>query len=274
MGHIRRPCGGTGHGFRPRGAIVRINGTGVNSNSLALVTNPYSIRSRRRVYAVTRSMGSTNTRLVHNNTFGPEASPCSFRKLHRRNLHLLTLTGRRAKLPVMARVVSVSRVSGFTGCSISMVRINTHGVRGFRLLGTLNAIGGPVLLGHNLTGACRRLLVSTRCVVTNNGSRIVLYRENVHAFRACAEGALSITTVPILGALSRLPMVVSPDRSTNGSTLITPLSCTTTTTNYSNLVVRMRGSPTRTLYSKPRYVGPSAFTSLMAGLITVHRTVG
>lgn len=155
MGEIRRPCGGTGEGFRPSGAIVGVgSGMAVNSNDLRVVTNPYSIRDRRRVIRVTGSIGTSNTALLENNTFGPHASPCTFRKLGTRKLSLLGATEERANLPVMARVVETSRVSVFRG--ISVVRINTEGVRGFRLLGRLNGVSGPVLLGENLSTAVRR----------------------------------------------------------------------------------------------------------------------
>lgn len=272
MGEVSRPCGGTGEGFRPSSAVVSINKRGVNNKGFRCFTNPYSIRDHRRVVSVTGSIGGTNTGVLENNTFGPHASPCTFRKVHTRKLRLLLRTGGRANVPVIARVVSTSRVSLFRG--ISVVRIKTEGVRGFRLLGRLNEVSGPVFLGHKLYTALRRFLVDTRCVVTRNGRGIVLYRHNVEAFRATAEGALSLSTITVLRRVARLPMMISPDRTSNVTELMGPVSFTTTTYNTSNLVVRIRGSPTGTLYSNPRTLHPRRFTRMAENIGTVERAMG
>lgn len=152
---MRRPCGLTGHTFRPRSSVVSISNIGVNNRRLKLVTKPYSMRSCRRILRVTRGTGASKTGLLHNNTFGPEADPCTFRKLKLRKLSVLYTIERRIKLPVIARLVSSGCLSMF-GRGISLVRVNTHGVRGFSLLGRLKRISHPVLLGEKLGTACRR----------------------------------------------------------------------------------------------------------------------
>lgn len=156
--HIRIPCGQTDQTFRPRSSIVPVNGKSiaVNNGGLTIVTNPYSVRAPSRVRNITYSITGTNTGVLHNNTFGPHASPCSFRNLNGGNLSVLHSTNHGTGLPIVARVVSTSGLPIFLRSNISVVRVKTQGVRGFSLLGTINGARGPILLGQNLDTAVRR----------------------------------------------------------------------------------------------------------------------
>lgn len=131
----------------------------------------------------------------------------------------------------------------------------------------------PVLLGQNLTTALRRFIVTTRCVLDRNGPGIVLYRQNVHDFSACAHGILSLKTIITLGRLARLPIVISPDRTTNGHRLIPGLTETTITSKTSNLVVRYRPIPRTSISSTQRTLSLRSVISLIRDLQPVTTTI-
>ena len=94
----------------------------------------------------------------------------------------------------------------------------------FRALQAVGAAGRPVLLKRGLTATYEEWLMAAEYVAQRGNLDIVLCERGVRSFEPATRNMLDVSAVPMMHALSHLPVVVDPSHAAGRRDLVLPLA--------------------------------------------------
>ena len=101
------------------------------------------------------------------------------------------------------------------------------GARNAQNFGLLQAVGGtarPVLLKRGLTATYEEWLMAAEYIAQRGNLNIVLCERGVRSFEPAIRNMLDVSAVPMVHALSHLPIVVDPSHAAGRRDLVVPLA--------------------------------------------------
>jgi 3-deoxy-7-phosphoheptulonate synthase len=113
----------------------------------------------------------------------------------------------------------------------------------FALLERLGSCGRPVLLKRGMTATLEELLRSAQVIALNGNSQIVLCERGIRTFETATRNTLDIAAVPVLKAVSHLPVIVDPSHAAGVRSLVPVLSRAAAVVGADGLLVEVHPSP-------------------------------
>src|SRR5271170_3154058 len=271
---ISSPYKLAGRGFRPEGTIVRFpNGVAVGGDEVIVMAGPCSIESREQIFTIAAQVKGAGAKFLRGGAFKPRSSPYSFQGMGLAGLKLLREVGDSTGLLIISEVMEISQIELMLPY-IDCFQVGARNMQNFNLLRELGLVRKPVLLKRGIAATLEELLLSAEYILSGGNYDVILCERGIRTFETYTRNTMDISAIPVVKALSHLPIIADPSHGTGRRDKVLPMARAAVAAGADGLLVEVHNDPDHALSDGAQSLKLSQFTELMEQLQNLARAVG
>ena len=235
----------------PEATTVRVGGVPIGPGSFTLIAGPCAVETAEQTLQAAEMAKAAGASLLRGGAYKPRTSPYAFQGLGAKGLEILAEVRDKTGLPIVTEVVDPADVP-LVAEYADMLQIGTRNMANFALLQAVGAAGKPVMLKRGMTATYEEWLMAAEYVAQRGNLDIVLCERGIRTFETATRNTLDIAAVPVLHALSHLPVVVDPSHSGGKRELVVPLTRAAIAVGADAVIVDVHPNPTAALCDGPQ----------------------
>ncbi|MFH1107422.1 MAG: 3-deoxy-7-phosphoheptulonate synthase [Candidatus Micrarchaeota archaeon] len=259
---------------REGNTVVRLKGgVEIGGNRLAIIAGPCGVESREQLLEAAIGVKRAGAVVLRGSIFKPRTSPYDFQGLGIKATDILADVSREAGIAVETEVMHPSHVE-LVEDSVDMLRVGSRNMQNFDLLKEVGKSEKPVLLKRGFSATISEFLLAAEYILNEGNPNVVLCERGIRTFVPETRNTLDLNAVPLVKALSHLPIVVDPSHGTGVRELVVPMSKAGIASGADGLMVEVHPRPHEALSDAAQQLTISEFGRLMDEVGPVARAVG
>jgi 3-deoxy-7-phosphoheptulonate synthase len=210
---------------------------------------------------------------VRGGAFKPRTSPYAFQGLGEEGLKYLRDAADRYGLAVVTEVLDTRDVE-LVARYADILQIGARNMQNFALLREAGGAAKPVLLKRGLAATIDEWLMAAEYVVVAGNHNVILCERGIRSFDPQTRNVLDLAAVPVVQALTHLPVIVDPSHGTGVRALVAPMSYAAVAAGADGLIVEVHPNPAAALSDGPQSLTFASFSDVMERLGAVAAAVG
>jgi len=263
--HVR-----VGRPFRGSRTTFELGSAIVGGPTPLVVGGPCSVESADQIAECAEIVARAGCDALRGGAHKPRTHPYAFRGLGREGLRLLKRAGEVVGLPVVSEVMDRSQLAGFRDEGIDMLQIGARNMQNFTLLEAVGAAGLPVLLKRGASATVEEWLCAAEYLVHHGSTRVALCERGIRTFEPALRNTLDLAVVPLLLALTHLPVLVDPSHAVGRRDLVQATSRAAVAVGAHGILVEMHPRPDEARSDGPQALLPHE----LAAVASEARLVG
>ena len=238
----------------PDASTVTVGAAGdvhIGPDTFVLIAGPCAVETREQTFEAAEMAKAAGATMLRGGAYKPRTSPYAFQGLGEKGLEILAEARERTGLPVVTEVVDPKDVA-VVAEHADMLQIGTRNMQNFPLLQAVGGVQKPVMLKRGLTATYEEWLMAAEYIAQRGNLDIVLCERGIRTFETATRNTLDVSAVPMMHALSHLPVVVDPSHSAGKRELVVPLARAAIAVGADAVMVDVHGDPTSALCDGPQ----------------------
>ncbi len=223
-------------------SVVRVGDVEIGGGDFIVMAGPCAVESEQQLLRTAEAVAAAGARMLRGGAYKPRSSPYAFQGLGVEGLKILRKAREETGLAIVTEVMSEEDVEVIAEYA-DLMQVGTRSMENYALLERLGSCGRPVLLKRGMTATLEELLRSAQVIATNGNSQIVLCERGIRTFETATRNTLDIAAVPVLKAVSHLPVIVDPSHAAGVRSLVPVLSRAAAVVGADGLLVEVHPSP-------------------------------
>lgn len=265
---ITEPYKNANRKFHPADTIVDISGVKLGGGNFQIMAGPCSVESRDQLCTIARHVKDTGVNLLRGGAFKPRSSPYAFQGMRDEGINLLLEAKAETGLPIVTEVMDISHLPLFE--HVDLIQVGARNMQNFELLKELGKIDKPILLKRGLSSTLDELLMSAEYILSGGNTRVILCERGIRTFETATRNTLDLSAVPMLKAMTHLPVVVDPSHGTGLYKLVAPMSLAAVAAGADGLMIEVHNDPEHALCDGPQSLKPEAFAELVKAIEAIR----
>jgi 3-deoxy-7-phosphoheptulonate synthase len=253
----------------PSGKPIKIGNV---NNGLAMMAGPCAVESREQIIETARVVKAAGANVLRGGAFKPRTSPYSFQGYGEDALKWLAEAREETGLPIVTEVMSPDQVP-LVSRYADILQVGARNMQNFALLNAVGVSMKPVLLKRGMMSTMEELLMAAEYVLSNGNYDVMLCERGIRTFETYTRNTLDINAVPVLKALSHLPVIVDPSHATGKWEYVTAVSKAAVAAGADGLIVEVHPDPTMALSDGAQSLTPANYTALVEKVRRVAQAV-
>jgi 3-deoxy-7-phosphoheptulonate synthase len=226
--------------------VVQVGDLCIGGDQFVVMAGPCAVESEQQLITTAEAIAAAGARILRGGAFKPRSSPYSFQGLGLVGLKLLDKARRATGLAIVTEVMSPEDV-GLIAEYADIMQVGTRSMQNYALLEALGKCGRPVLLKRGMTSTLEEVLESAQVIAINGNSEIILCERGIRTFETATRNTLDIAAVPVLKAVSHLPVIVDPSHAAGLRSLVPVLARAAVVVDADGLLVEVHPCPVKAL---------------------------
>ncbi|HZB48443.1 MAG TPA: 3-deoxy-7-phosphoheptulonate synthase [Mycobacteriales bacterium] len=256
-----------------RTSTISVGGVPVGPDTFTLIAGPCAVESPEQTLAAAVQARRAGATLLRGGAYKPRTSPYAFQGLGVAGLRILADVRAETGLPVVTEVLDVADVD-VVAEHADMLQIGTRNMQNFPLLLAVGAVGKPVMLKRGLTATYEEWLMAAEYVAQRGNLDIVLCERGVRSFEPAIRNMLDVSAVPMVQALSHLPVIVDPSHAAGRRDLVLPLARAAMAAGADGVMVDVHPEPERALCDGAQALSGALLDELTVAVATLPPLLG
>jgi 3-deoxy-7-phosphoheptulonate synthase len=189
--------------------IVDVDGVPVGGHEIAVMAGPCSVESEEQILAAARAVKAAGARFLRGGAYKPRTSPYEFQGLAEEGLRLLALAREETGLKVVTEVMDAETLP-LVAEYADVLQLGARNMQNTSLLKKLGALRKPVLLKRGPSATIKELLMAAEYLASSGNYAVMLCERGIRTFETATRNTLDLNAVPVLKALTHLPVIVDP----------------------------------------------------------------
>jgi 3-deoxy-7-phosphoheptulonate synthase len=245
--------------------IVHVAGQAIGGGGFVVMAGPCAVESERQLLATAEAVAAAGARVLRGGAYKPRSSPYSFQGLGVAALKLLAKARQQTGLAIVTEVMSVDDVATVAEYA-DIMQVGSRSMENYSLLEAVGRCGRPVLLKRGMTARLEELLHSAEVVVAAGNPDVILCERGIRTFDNATRNTQDITAVPVLKAVSHLPVIVDPSHAAGTRVLVPSLARAAAVVGADGLLVEVHPAPEHALSDGPQSLTFGEFAEMMRDL--------
>jgi 3-deoxy-7-phosphoheptulonate synthase len=259
--------------FHPDDSVVEVGGVPVGAGPVVVIAGPCAVENRDQLFTTAAAVQKAGARILRGDAFKPRTSPYAFQGLGEKGLQLLAEARDELGMPFVAEVLDprdVELVSAYA----DLVRIGARNMANFTLLAEVGRQPKPVMLKRGFTATIDEWLNAAEYVYKEGNHEVILCERGIRTFEQQTRNTLDISAVPVVEALSHLPVIVDPSHSAGRSALVPALTRAAVAAGADGVMIDVHPTPETAQVDGGQALLPDQFAELMDQVRAVATAVG
>jgi 3-deoxy-7-phosphoheptulonate synthase len=269
---ISRPYKLASREFIPQDSSFPIDGVQMGAQGVVLIAGPCSVEDRTLLLETAHAVKEAGGHALRGGAFKPRTSPYSFQGLGEEGLELLAEARLQTGLPVVTEVMAPEMVP-LVAQYADVLQIGARNMQNYALLHAAGESQHPVLLKRGMSATIEELLMAAEYILSHGNRRVILCERGIRTFETATRNTTDINAVPVLKALTHLPVILDPSHSTGYAQYVTAIARAGIAAGADGLIVEVHPRPEIALSDGGQSLRPEQFVELIAQVRRVAQAV-
>ena len=144
-----------------------------------------------------------------------------------------------------------------------IIQIGARNMQNYPLLRRAGRSGKPVLIKRGLAATIKELLLSAEYVLAEGNPNVILCERGIRSFDDQTRNLLDLAAIPVVQALSHLPIIADPSHGTGVRAKVTPMARAAVAAGADGLLIEVHHDPDRALSDGGQSLWPQQFAELV-----------
>lgn len=261
-------------GMQTETSRVTVGNWEIGGPQLVVMAGPCSVESREGLLDIASQVKAAGAHILRGGAYKPRSSPYAFQGMGLEGLEILAEARKLHGLPIVTEVVSpahVDQVAAYT----DLFQIGARNMQNFELLKAVAATDKPVLLKRGLSATIEEFLMSAEYVLAGgNGVRVILCERGIRTFEPSTRNTLDLSSIPVIRALSHLPIIVDPSHGTGHRNYVASMALAAVAGGADGLMIEVHPNPPEALSDGAQSLYPYQFDKVMRDVAAIAPVVG
>ena len=260
--------------WREEDTVVRLpNGTAVGGNDVVVMAGPCAVEGEAEILDIAQRLRAMGATVLRGGAFKPRTSPYSFQGLGMKGLEYLARAREATGLMIVTEALDPESADAVAEYA-DIVQIGARNMQNYPLLRRAGRLGKPVLLKRGMSATIDELLLAAEYILAEGNEDVILCERGVRSFDTHTRNLLDLTAVPVVKALSHLPIIADPSHGTGLRAKVTPMARAAVAAGADGIIVEVHADPPRAMSDGAQSLYPEQFADLMAQIRTIADAIG
>jgi 3-deoxy-7-phosphoheptulonate synthase len=252
---------------------VSVAGVPIGPDTFTLIAGPCAVESAEQTLAAAQLARRAGATLLRGGAYKPRTSPYAFQGLGGTGLRILAEVRAETGLPVVTEVIDAADVDEVCRYADAL-QIGTRNMQNFSLLKEVGRTRRPVLLKRGLSATVEEWIMAAEHIAQQGNSDIVLCERGIRTAETATRNTLDVSAVPMVHALSHLPVIVDPSHAAGRRDLVVPLARAGMAVGADGLIVDVHPDPERALCDGAQALHGALLDELTVAVATIPPLLG
>jgi 3-deoxy-7-phosphoheptulonate synthase len=252
--------------------VVLANGTRIGGPEVVVMAGPCAVETEDQILGVARDLRNMGATILRGGAFKPRTSPYSFQGLGKKGLEYLARAREATGLAVVTEAVDAEGVD-LVAEYADVIQIGARNMQNYALLRRAGRTGKPVLLKRGMSATIKELLLAAEYLLAEGNDQVILCERGVRGFDDHTRNLLDLTAIPVIQALSHLPIIADPSHGTGLRAKVIPMARAAVAAGADGLMVEVHPDPDRALSDGAQSLYPAQFAELMDQIRVIARAL-
>src|SRR3954469_24180370 len=270
---VPRPYKLVSREHHPEATTIQVGGVPIGPETFTLIAGPCAVETPEQTLDAARMAQRAGAALLRGGAYKPRTSPYAFQGLGEAGLRILADVRAETGMPVVTEVVDAHDVD-LVASYADMLQVGTRNMQNFALLQAVGAAAKPVMLKRGLQATLEEWLMAAEYIAQRGNLDIVLCERRIRTFETATRNTLDVSAVPMVHAMSHLPVVVDPSHAAGLRELVVPLARAAIGAGADAVIVDVHPDPTAALCDGPQALYGEELDQLAAACRDLPPIVG
>jgi len=272
--HVSQPYKRVSREWKAESTVIRLpGGLTIGGDDVQVMAGPCSVEGEAQLLQAAHAVKEAGATILRAGAFKPRSSPYSFQGLGRAGLELLAHARRETGLLIVTEVVDPEGVDWVAEVA-DIIQVGARNMQNYSLLRRVGRSGKPVLLKRGIAATIQELLLAAEYVLAEGNPDVILCERGIRSYDTQTRNLFDLSSIPIVHALSHLPIIADPSHGTGRSDLVPSMARAAVAAGADGLLVEVHPSPERALSDGVQSLRPEQFERLMPEIRLIAEAIG
>ncbi|MGH2413117.1 MAG: 3-deoxy-7-phosphoheptulonate synthase [Microcystaceae cyanobacterium] len=252
----------------PAGAV-----TFGRNHPVVVVAGPCSVENEEMIVETAKRVKAAGAQFLRGGAYKPRTSPYAFQGHGESALGLLAAAREATGLGIITEVMDTADLEIVAEVA-DVVQVGARNMQNFSLLKKVGAQDKPVLLKRGMSATIEEWLMAAEYLLAAGNPNVILCERGIRTFdRQYARNTLDLSVLPVLQALTHLPIMIDPSHGTGRAEYVPSMAMAAIAAGTDSLMIEVHPNPAKALSDGPQSLTPERFDRLMQELSVIGKVV-
>ena len=252
--------------------LIHVNTLTIGDGKLVVIAGPCSIESEQQIEQTAACVASAGATILRGGAFKPRTSPYDFQGLGELGLQFMQKAAKSHGLLTVSEVMAIEDID-LVANYVDILQVGARNMQNFSLLKRLGQINKPILLKRGMAATYQEFLMAAEYILAAGNSEVILCERGIRTFEIETRNTLDLSAVPMLQALSHLPVIVDPSHGTGVRHAVGPMSCAAVAAGCAGVMIEVHPDPDNSVTDAKQAISPDMFHTLMIKLRRIEAAI-
>ncbi len=259
--------------WKEEDTVVRLfNGTEIGGRDIVVMAGPCAVESEEQILTSARRLRALGATVLRGGAFKPRTSPYSFQGLGVEGLELLAKAREATGMAIVTEAVDPEGVEVVAEYA-DILQIGARNMQNYPLLRRAGRAGKPVLLKRGMSATIDEFLLAAEYLLAEGNENVILCERGVRSFDNHTRNLLDLTAIPVVQALSHLPIIADPSHGTGIRSKVAPMARAAVAAGADGLIVEVHPDPASALSDGAQSLYFEQFEALVRQIDVIARAI-
>ena len=253
--------------------VIAVRGVTIGGPGLCVMAGPCAVESEAQILEAAHAVKKAGATFLRGGAYKPRTSPYDFQGLREDGLKLLAKARAETGLAIVTEVKDTETLE-LVAEHADVLQIGARNMQNFSLLERVGRTQKPVLLKRGPSATVKDLLMAAEYIVAQGNRQVALCERGIRTFETATRNTLDINAVPVLKALTHLPVIVDPSHAIGIRRYVPAVARAGVAAGADGLIVEVHPCPEEALSDGAQSLTPAEFTKLMAEVRAIGNAIG
>lgn len=249
------------------------NGTQIGAADVVVMAGPCAVEGEAEILEIAHAVREAGATVLRGGAFKPRTSPYAFQGLGVRGLELLARAREQTGLAIVTEALDPEGAD-LVAEYADIIQVGARNMQNYPLLRRVGRTGRPVLLKRGFAATIDELLLAAEYVLAEGNDDVILCERGIRSFDPHTRNLLDLTAIPVVKALSHLPIIADPSHGTGLRAKVIPMARAAIAAGADGLLVEVHQDPPRARSDGAQSLYPDQLRELMAQVTVIARAIG
>jgi 3-deoxy-7-phosphoheptulonate synthase len=259
--------------FHPLNSVYPFNSGSVGGDEIAIIAGPCSVESRSQIIETAHAVREAGANALRGGVYKPRTSPYAFQGLGEEGLEYMAEAREQTGLPIVSEIMSQVQLEVMVKF-VDVLQVGARNMQNFNLLRAIGEQRTAVLLKRGLSATIEELLMSAEYILAGGNRQVMLCERGIRTFETSTRNTTDINAIPVLKALTHLPVILDPSHSTGEADYVIPVARAAIAAGADGLIIEVHPDPAHARSDGKQSLKPEKFAEMVRQVKAIAEVIG
>lgn len=242
------------------------------NNDLLIIAGPCSVEDEEELSLITKRLLENNIYYLRAAIFKPRTSPYTFQGIGFEGFKIIKNLKEKYPIKIVSELVDLKYLDLYLE-HIDIIQVGARNMQNFELLKALGKTSKPILLKRGFGNTVEELLYAAEYIMENGNDKIILCERGIKTFEDSTRNTLDISSIGVIKALTKLPIIVDPSHASGRRDLIESLSLASVAAGADGLMLEVHPDPDKSVSDAEQTISLEMLEDILKKVRNIHNCI-